>query len=222
MNGQPSALDANRAAWEAQARLALPHEHPREVPSRFEWSQYPGIGPGAELLGDVASCRVVELGCGTGDHVAYLAALGGCVTGVDVATGQIARAVLRWRWLVRPGTFVTADVMRFLASDDEPFDLCYSVFGAIGLSPTQAVLTLARERLPSGRLVFVVPHRDWLGPSADAATLPDGSCVPVRRFLYDAAGWLRAVERAGFQIADALQVESPDGRGPCCIVVSAL
>jgi len=42
--------------------------------------------------GGVAPCRALDLGCGTGANVVYLAELGFDVTGIDLASGAIAQA----------------------------------------------------------------------------------------------------------------------------------
>ncbi|MEU4645651.1 class I SAM-dependent methyltransferase [Micromonospora sp. NPDC023814] len=77
------------------------------APSRVEWTQYPGHGPGAELFGEVSGLAVAELGCGNGDNLAPLAVRGADCVGVDVAPLQITRACTRWGHL--PIRFQCAD-----------------------------------------------------------------------------------------------------------------
>lgn len=50
---------------------------------RFEWTQYPGHGPGAEVLGRPR--RALELGPAEGAEAAHLARQGVEVTGVDLS-----------------------------------------------------------------------------------------------------------------------------------------
>jgi hypothetical protein len=50
------------------------------------WTPWPGIGPGRDVLGDVAGLMVLELGCGKGDNAAAFAYEGATVTG-STATG---------------------------------------------------------------------------------------------------------------------------------------
>lgn len=81
--------------WDAHAAAKRADSPPKalEPPRRMEWTQRPGIGPGAEVLGgDLGGCRIVELGCGAGRNSAHLAAAGAIVTGVDRSAGQIRRA----------------------------------------------------------------------------------------------------------------------------------
>src|SRR5687767_5928403 len=44
------------------------------------------------LLGDVAGKRVLDAGCGTGRHTAWLAQQGARVTGVDPSSAMLAHA----------------------------------------------------------------------------------------------------------------------------------
>ncbi|MCW2939879.1 MAG: methyltransferase type 11 [Actinomycetia bacterium] len=118
----------NLAAWQTYATEALTTETgPARPPTRLDWCQIPGIGPGAEILGDITGLRVLELGCGTGNTSAYLAAAGAPVTGVDSAAAQIQRARLRWQ---HPNLdFVHAEASDHLQRPGPRFDAIVSVFG---------------------------------------------------------------------------------------------
>lgn len=175
----------NRHAWNRQARLALPNDRPM-TPGRVEWTQYPGHGPGAELFGEVSGLIVAELGCGNGDNLAPLAQRGADCVGVDVAPLQITRAHTRWGHL--PIRFHCADARVFLART-RPLDICFSIFGAVGLCPPDQLLPLiARHLRPGGRLLFSVPHPRWLGPQRAMMRLADGGQVPVARWTLGRAG----------------------------------
>ena len=211
----------NRSAWNAQAHALLPNDRAQAVPGRFEWTQYPGWGPGIELFGQLPGLHVVELGCGNGDNLAVLAGAGARCAGVDVAPGQIHRAVIRWGHLRM--RYFCGDAGTFLAAHRSPLDVCYSVFGAIGHAPPAQILPLIMARLrPGGSLFFSVPDPDWLGQNRDVLQLPNGETVPVARWLAGPTGWRVAVRAAGFEVTDIHEVDAPDGSGRCCYIVAAL
>jgi SAM-dependent methyltransferase len=60
--------------------------------------------------GRLVPCQAIDLGCGTGDTVLYLATRGFDVTGVDISTRAIAIAREKARLTKVPCTFLVADV----------------------------------------------------------------------------------------------------------------
>ncbi|MGW4295365.1 class I SAM-dependent methyltransferase [Micromonospora chersina] len=207
----------NRRAWDRQARLALPDDRPM-TPGRVEWTQYPGHGPGIELFGEVSGLTVAELGCGNGDNLAPLALRGADCVGVDVAPLQITRARTRWGYL--PIRFHCADARIFLARTHPP-DICFSIFGAVGLCPPDQLLPLISRHLrPGGRLLFSVPHPRWLGSRRAMMRLADGSRLPVARWTSGPQGWKAAVTASGLSCLDVEAIDSPTGE-VCCLLVSA-
>lgn len=218
MVGDPSA-STNAHAWNRQAHLALPGDVPM-VPGRVEWTQYPGHGPGTELFGDLDGVTVAELGCGSGDNLAPLAAAGARCIGVDIAAAQLRRAAIRWgHQSIR---FEHAEIRTWLIADRTPLDVCFSIFGAIGLCPTGELLSLLARRLrPGARLLFSVPEPRWLGDRADSMLLRDGTRVPVARWVTDARGWRRAIETAGFGDVAVEEIWTPDVSRPCTLLVTA-
>ncbi|WP_374538008.1 class I SAM-dependent methyltransferase [Micromonospora aurantiaca (nom. illeg.)] len=208
----------NRHAWDRQARLALPGDRPM-VPGRVEWTQYPGHGPGVELFGEVSGLTVAELGCGNGDNLAPLTVKDADCVGVDVAPGQISRARTRWGHL--PIRFHCADARVFLART-RPLDICFSIFGAVGLCPPEQILPLISRHLrPGGRLIFSVPHPRWLGPRRAVMRLADGSWVPVARWTSGPQGWKAAVTASGLRCLRVDPIDTPAGDGICCLLVHA-
>ena len=211
----------NRSAWNAQARALLPYDRAQGVPSRFEWTQYPGHGPGIELFGDVRGLRVAELGCGCGDNLALLAMRGARCVGVDVAPAQIRRALTRWSHL--PIRFRCTDASTFLAASRVPLDVCFSVFGAVGHSPPEQILpTIASRLRPGGRLLFSVADPQWLGPDRHYLRLPDGSSVRVARWTASPTGWRAAIHAAGLRMTKINEVRTPNDSDRCCTIVTAV
>ncbi len=75
--------------------------------------------------GTIAPCKAIELGCGAGNYVVYLAGRGFDATGVDISSVAIGMAM---RSASRKGAacrFVVADVLGDLADLDGPFDFAY-------------------------------------------------------------------------------------------------
>ncbi|MFI6008821.1 class I SAM-dependent methyltransferase [Streptomyces sp. NPDC051243] len=194
----------------------------------MEWTQRPGIGPGAETLGeDLAGRRVVELGCGPGHNAAHLTSLGAKVTGVDRSEGQIQRALAHYG---HHGTeFVHSRALGYLTRESERLDAIVSVFGAIGLDEPSKLLSACSRRLSRrGVLAFSVPHPQRTGTipvsprTPDRMTLPDGTTALVDRWDIDPAAWVRAINRAGLLITGVQNLFAPaDSRWPTTLLITA-
>ncbi|MFD7238276.1 class I SAM-dependent methyltransferase [Streptomyces syringium] len=217
-------------AWDAHAaqRLADGPLRPLEPPARMEWTQRPGIGPGAEILGeDLAGRRVVELGCGPGHNAAHLTSLGAKVTGLDCSEGQIQRALAYYG---HHGTeFVHSRALGYLTRESERLDAIVSVFGAIGLDEPSKLLGACSRRLGRrGVLAFSVSHPQRTGTipvsprTRDRMTLPDGTAATVDRWDIDPAAWVRALNRAGLLITAVQNLFAPaDARWPTTLLITA-
>jgi SAM-dependent methyltransferase len=102
----------------------------------------------------------VDLGCGTGAHLAVLGSLGWSVVGVDLSADQLRLASDRWPLVVQ------ADVCD-LPFASERLECCVSVltltdFDDVGLFFAETARVLARR----GRLVVVATHPCFVGPFA--------------------------------------------------------
>ncbi|MEY9864183.1 SAM-dependent methyltransferase [Catenulispora sp. GAS73] len=224
-------VNPNTAAWQAHAiqRLRAEASNPHEIPERMEWTRTPGVGPGAELLGAVRGRRVIELGCGAGHNIAHLVAKQGAIgTGLDVAWGQIERARRNYGRL--PLTFTVAEACASLEYARQPFDVCYSVFGAVGLVPPLELFALVAEKLADrGLLAFAVAHPDRPGcspddgndPQQDWLDLPDGNRAPVLRYVPRRETWPDLVAKAGLSTTDVLDVLDVEGR-PDTLIITAV
>ncbi|MEU8055196.1 class I SAM-dependent methyltransferase [Microbispora bryophytorum] len=212
----------NRQAWQehARQRQAVEPALPAAAPSRMYWTPEPDGGPGAEILGHLACARVLELGCGAGHHLAHLVGVHGATgVGVDISERQIERARTRYGHLPRI-TFVAADAVAFLASSCHPYDVCYSVFGAVGLtSPNLLVPLIARALRPGGVLAFAVPH-PRRSDRGSTLLLPSGGRVPIRRWEPSVLGWVALLSAAGFRVDDLQNLGEPPA-GPKTLLVVA-
>jgi SAM-dependent methyltransferase len=123
--------------------------------------------PGPELVEVVSRLaghgrgRCLDLGCGTGFHLATLHELGWTVTGIDISEDQLRLA------RDRAGGF--AELLHGDATDlpfaDGSFDLAFSAFTHTDVDDFEAVVAEAvRVLAPEGRLVYAGPHPCFVGP----------------------------------------------------------
>ncbi|MGW6457491.1 class I SAM-dependent methyltransferase [Streptomyces sp. NPDC055078] len=203
--------------WDTHAAVALAEgpPGPLEPPRRLEWTQRPGVGPGAEILGrDLTGRRIVELGCGAGRNSAHLATAGAIVTGVDRSAGQIRRASGHYGHT--GARFVRDGATRHLTRSAEPLDVVVSVFGAIGTTEPSRILALCSRRLVRrGVLAFAVPHPQRTGalPATPQTrvevTLPDGTTGSLQHWDIDPDTWARALNQAGLLITSIHALFAP-------------
>ncbi|MBB5933992.1 class I SAM-dependent methyltransferase [Streptomyces zagrosensis] len=216
--------------WDAHAaaRLAQRSTGRLEPPSRMEWTQRPGIGPGAEILGeDLTGRRIVELGCGAGHNTAHLAAAGAAVVGVDRSAGQIRRAAAHYGHT--RAQFLHASATLHLRREATRLDAIVSVFGAIGTTEPSRVLRACFRRLArQGVLAFCLPHPQRTGAfplsprNRDTVTLPDGTTGTVTRWDVDPAAWARALNRAGLLVTGVHNLHAPaDAHWPTTLLITA-
>ncbi|WP_018349058.1 class I SAM-dependent methyltransferase [Longispora albida] len=209
------AAAVNAAAWNHQARLAGTPDG--TTAGRLELTQYPGHGPGIELLGNVTGKTVVELGCGRGHNLAALAGAGALCTGIDIAEEQIRWAQAAWPHI----DFHCADALDYLTTA-RPADIYLSIFGAIGLTdPDQLLPAIATAMHPEAILLFTVPVPDWLGTRHDHMTTRDGRRFPVRRWLLEPGEWVSQLRSAGLVLSDRWTVTEPAGGQTCTLIFSA-
>jgi SAM-dependent methyltransferase len=218
MNTQPpehGTLDAavNARAWDNIARRDSEPDQPTPSPQRIDWTPWQGRGPGAELLGDLTDATVAELGCGTGNHLAYVAAHGAHLAiGVDVAQQRIEQARTRYDHL--PNTEWRVGDAATVLPTLPLLDVCYSIFGALWYADPVLLLPAIHHRLrPGGLLAFSVnsPRVGELsGRRVDNLTLNDGARLPVIHYTYDADTWAQLLHQSGFEPDEHLPITGPE------------
>ncbi|MBX9394882.1 class I SAM-dependent methyltransferase [Streptomyces sp. TRM72054] len=200
----PHDIAAETELWDTFAESAFR----QDAQPAFCWTQYPGHGPGPELLGDPRS--VLEIGCGTGRALAYLAGQGIRAQGVDLSSVMVGKCTERWA--DTGAAFVRGEVLDYLAACADSFDAIYSIFGAAWFTDPNRLFPLVRARLNDGG-VFVFSHPPAIpgayGPQGMYKGGFAGKAMFTYRYSYRPAVWERLLIRAGFTSAHATVLHAP-------------
>ena len=213
-----SASSANRDFWDRDAD-SYHAEHP-EYLSSFYWCPEMLHEAEAQLLGDVSSATVLELGCGSAPCTQWLQGRTHFATGFDLSSGMLSHAAPEL-------PLVQADALA-LPYRDESFDVVFSAFGALPFVADldAALREVHRVLRPRGRFVFSVTHpMRWVSPD-DPQNLTAELSYFERAYLeQDANGelsyaefhrtmgdWVRALQvRGSFEICNLIEPEWPEG-----------
>lgn len=162
-------------------------------------------------LPDVRGLDVVDLGCGTGRHTAWLAAAGARVTAIDFSSGMLACA----RGKVDPATvrFVVHDLHEALPIGNASFDVAVSGLVLEHLRDLPAFFREMRRVLrPGGRAVVSAMHpamflRDsrarFTDPDTGTIEAPGSVCHRFGEVVMAAAGAGFAPQHIGEHAPDA-------------------
>ncbi|MCG7234687.1 class I SAM-dependent methyltransferase [Corynebacterium sp. ACRQM] len=209
---------ANQSHWDDDA-VSYHAEHP-EYLSSFYWCPEMLHEADAQLLGDVSSAAVLEIGCGSAACTQWLSTRARFVTGCDISRGMLAHA--------EPGLALTqADALALPYATDS-FDVAFSTFGAFPfLADLDAALAeVARVVHPGGRFVFSVTHpMRWIFPDDPTSLTAEISYFDRAYLEHDSTGtltyaefhrtisdWFRALQGRGpFLIEDIIEPEWPEG-----------
>ncbi|MGJ5898658.1 class I SAM-dependent methyltransferase [Streptomyces sp. V2] len=198
--------DHERAVWDTYAEATKKDVF--EADPVFQWTQHQGHGPGPELLGEPGS--VLEIGCGTGRALAFLAGQGVEARGVDISPAMVAYTTERWGPL--GVEFVCAEVLDFLAGDSRTYDAVYSIFGAAWFTDPRRLFPLVKQHLtPGGRFVFSQPPAipGAYGPQGMYKGGFAGPATYTYRYSYTPATWRSLLYDAGFGEADVRVHDAP-------------
>ena len=154
-----------------------------------------------KALGDVRGRDVLDLGCGTGRHTAWLAEAGARVTAVDFSEKMLERA----RHKVPAGDvrFVIHDLHHPLPFDDASFDAVVSGLVLEHLRDLDGFFREAHRVLrPRGRAVVSAMHPAmFLRDSRARFTDPDsGEVVAPGSLPHRLGDFVMAAVRAGFTL----------------------
>ncbi|MBJ6636790.1 class I SAM-dependent methyltransferase [Streptomyces sp. DHE7-1] len=211
-------------SWTVYGRRQLEYGYSPPVPDRIDWGFWAGVGPGAEVLGDVRGRRVLDVGSGPGHHAVHLArAHGALVDGVDVSPTQHQRAVNDHG--AEPGVrFFCADVAEHLRGA-EPYEAAYGLrtFGCI--NPVYLLAALRDGLAPGAPLVFSALHTDidGLGPSAEVVVrqelirLRDEEPIPTTMWVLAPELWEELLQDHGFRVEAIELLTGPDPGNPVIV-----
>ncbi len=139
-----------------QMNLIYAHTPPGEIPWNRE--SPPAVLRSLVETGAIGPCRAIELGCGTGNYVIYLASRGFDATGVDLSDAAIDIATKSASAKGVSCRFVAADALGDLADLREPFDFAYDWELLHHIFPPDReryVANVARLLNPGGRYLSV-------------------------------------------------------------------
>lgn len=185
---------------------------PAPQADRFDWTQYPGHGPGAEILGHPR--RALELGPAEGKEAAHLAYQGVEVTGVDFSRVQTERARAWWKDTPRL-SFVEGEACAYLSSTLAEYDAIYSVWGAVWFTDPEDLFPCVFKRLAPGG-VFAFSQAEAAvgshGPQRMRGKWLEGREreLTVLRWQYTPEVWADTLKRHGFTDIGAQVLKAPE------------
>ncbi|HEY3479782.1 MAG TPA: class I SAM-dependent methyltransferase [Streptomyces sp.] len=217
---------AHTDPWHRYSRSRESDDRARGAEGRLYWDWYQRIGPGAEILGDVAGRTVADIGAGTGRQAAHLARVGGArlVLAIDTSVTQIGRGKELFGD-VPALEFIHADAVTTLQAAPGTLDVAYSYYGAVDFTDPRVLLpAVALALRPGGTFVMatLAHYRDGSPPESDARpiTIPmrgdDGTVTPLNRWVLDTPVWEKLLTEAGFTdlVADVLRDPGTDSQPP--------
>ncbi|MEV7237568.1 NUDIX domain-containing protein [Streptomyces sp. NPDC051020] len=219
-----TAQSINEQSWTIYGQRQLDYGYSPPVPDRIDWAFWPGVGPGAEVLGDLRGKRVLDIGSGPGHHAVHLARThGALVDGIDMSPTQHQRAMADHG--NEPGVrFVCADVADHL-DDAEPYAVAYGIrtFGCID---PHHLLPALQDGLSEGApLVFSALHTDSdsRGPSSTLASreqvirLRDEEPIATQMWVLTPQLWEGLLTDHGFTVEAVDLLRAPQDDNPVVI-----
>jgi SAM-dependent methyltransferase len=222
----PSSTDSigSGPAWAGYDELAVRHHES----TADDWSTPWGDNPlqrhyswpvTRDLLPDLDGERVLDAGCGVGDHVDWLLDCGATVTGIDASEQAVATASERFG---DRATFQQAVLGEPLQLDDGAFDVALSHLVLDHVEDLAAAFdSLHRVLVDGGTLVFTVIHPvqlyltfESVDRYYDQQALELGWEAPVQTYHRPVTDILTALSSAGFRLERALEPEPPDSYLP--------
>jgi ubiquinone/menaquinone biosynthesis C-methylase UbiE len=161
-------------------------------------------------VGDVRGRSVLDLGCGTGRHTAWLAEAGATVTAVDFSEGMLAEA--RRKPGMESVRFIAHDLHDRLPIADESFDLVVSGLVLEHLRTVENFYAeVARVLKPGGRAVVSAMHPAMFlrGSQARFTDPISGEVVQPGSIAHNLGTFVMAALKAGVDLLNIEEV-APD------------
>ncbi|MFG2593094.1 methyltransferase domain-containing protein [Streptomyces sp. NPDC048438] len=201
------AEETNTRAWLIYGQRQLARAYTPPIPDPLAWTPWEGVGPGAEVLGDITGRRVLDVGSGDGHHAVHLAqAHGARVTGIELSPTQHERAISA-NAHVDGVWFVQADVAEYVAGA-EPFDAAYAIGTLAFIDPHRSLPALRDGLSPGAPLILSLLHTDLhgRGPSTEVAPreqmilLRDHPPLPTQMWVLAPRLWEDLLTEYGFRV----------------------
>jgi ubiquinone/menaquinone biosynthesis C-methylase UbiE len=169
--GEAESRAANRRDWDAYADEYQSAHGEFLGDVDFVWCPEGVRESAAQVLGEVAGRRILEVGCGAAQCARWLSTQGASPVGIDLSTRQLqhARRIDDETGVPVPVVAGTATALPF---GDAVFDVVFSAFGALQFvaDAALAVSETARVLRPGGRFAFSVTHPvRWTMPDDPSA-----------------------------------------------------
>jgi SAM-dependent methyltransferase len=212
----------NLRSWEADSH-SYQEEHRSQLNrwDVFGWGTWDVPEDEISALGDVASLRALELGCGAAQMGIKVSRRGAHVVGLDFSENQLSFAIEN---IGSTGTRMplvrgSAEELPFA---DASFDLVFCDHGATSFTdPHETIPEAARVLRPGGRLVFNIstPVIWMCWPDAEGppgrelvreyfglgrADEPDGLGSVEWQLTY--GEWIRLFRASGFEVEDLIEL----------------
>ncbi|ROQ70241.1 ADP-ribose pyrophosphatase YjhB (NUDIX family) [Streptomyces sp. 840.1] len=209
--------ETNTRAWQTYGQRQLARAYTPPIPEQLAWTPWDGVGPGAEVLGDITGRRVLDVGSGAGHHAVHVAqACGARVTGIELSPTQHERAISTHAD-VEGTEFLQGDVVSCL-NETEPFEAAYAIGTLAFIDPHHSLPALRDGLCPGAPLILSLLHTDLhgRGPSTEVAPreqmilMRDDPPLPTQMWVLAPQLWEDLLTEYGFRVETIDLFPHPD------------